>query len=299
MTVTMPEDFNLIPVTGKFVALDGTPLNGKLVLTASVPQVVSGSTKTIVYVRPLEGQIVNGILRNAAGTGPFLAYASDDEDLTPTLGSYSAVITFTGTQIQDRFNLNLPLSSLPDGVDVSDIARTTPPTAPVGDSWVAFTAFSDLMARVETLETTGGGGGGEGGPVLRSGAGAPSSGLGNNGDFYINTTAKTLYGPKTAGSWGSSTSLIGPTGAAGATGATGATGPAGAAGAAGAPGADGLSAYEIAVANGFVGTESEWLDSLVGPPGSGGGGAAVTVSPTEPTGATEGELWFELPDEGA
>lgn len=29
-------------------------------------------------------------------------------------------------------------------------------------------------------------------------------------------------------------------------------------------GADGASAYEIAVANGFVGTEQEWLDSLVG-----------------------------------
>ena len=37
--------------------------------------------------------------------------------------------------------------------------------------------------------------------------------------------------------------------------------------AAGAPGDDGLSAYEVAVANGFVGTESEWLASLVGPPG--------------------------------
>jgi len=30
----------------------------------------------------------------------------------------------------------------------------------------------------------------------------------------------------------------------------------------GADGVDGLSAYEIAVANGFVGTEQQWLDSL-------------------------------------
>lgn len=30
----------------------------------------------------------------------------------------------------------------------------------------------------------------------------------------------------------------------------------------GAAGADGLSAYEIAVENGFVGTEQQWLDSL-------------------------------------
>ena len=35
----------------------------------------------------------------------------------------------------------------------------------------------------------------------------------------------------------------------------------------GPPGPEGLSAYEIAVLNGFVGTEQQWLASLVGPPG--------------------------------
>lgn len=35
------------------------------------------------------------------------------------------------------------------------------------------------------------------------------------------------------------------------------------------PGAPGASAYQVAVANGFVGTEAEWLDSLVGPTGVG------------------------------
>jgi hypothetical protein len=38
----------------------------------------------------------------------------------------------------------------------------------------------------------------------------------------------------------------------------------------GEPGADGKSAYEIAVDNGFEGTEQEWLDSLVGPQGEPG-----------------------------
>ena len=51
--------------------------------------------------------------------------------------------------------------------------------------------------------------------MLRSGAGVPSNGLGVDGDFYINTTANTIYGPKTAGSWGSATSIIGPQGVAG------------------------------------------------------------------------------------
>lgn len=63
---------------------------------------------------------------------------------------------------------------------------------------------------------------GTNGNTLLSGAGAPGSGVGVNGDFYINTTNSTIYGPKTAGAWGSGTSLVG------ATGATGPTGPIGA-----------------------------------------------------------------------
>jgi hypothetical protein len=34
---------------------------------------------------------------------------------------------------------------------------------------------------------------------------------GVNGDFYINTTSDTIFGPKAAGAWGTGTSLIGPT----------------------------------------------------------------------------------------
>lgn len=58
-------------------------------------------------------------------------------------------------------------------------------------------------------------------------------------------------------------------------------------------GPQGLSAYEVALENGFVGTEEEWLASLVGPqgePGDGGGGAGnleagpgISITPgTEP-----------------
>ncbi len=69
------------------------------------------------------------------------------------------------------------------------------------------------------------------GKTVLSGSGAPGAGLGVVGDFYIDTTASALYGPKSAGGWGGATSLVGPagpTGATGAAGAPGATGPAGA-----------------------------------------------------------------------
>ena len=66
---------------------------------------------------------------------------------------------------------------------------------------------------------------------LRSGSGAPVASLGNNGDFYIDTVANFLYGPKASGAWPTTgTSLVGPAGAAGAAGATGTAGAAGVAG---------------------------------------------------------------------
>jgi len=55
---------------------------------------------------------------------------------------------------------------------------------------------------------------GANGLTVLSGAGAPGAGLGVDGDYYIDTTAHAIYGPKTGGVWGGATSLIGPAGAA-------------------------------------------------------------------------------------
>lgn len=86
-------------------------------------------------------------------------------------------------------------------------------------------------------------------------------------------------------------SLVGDTGPAGADGAQGDPGPAGADGEPGADGAqgdpgptgpDGASAYDVAVANGFVGDEAAWLASLVGATGATGAtgaqGTAATIA---------------------
>jgi hypothetical protein len=60
------------------------------------------------------------------------------------------------------------------------------------------------------------------------------------------------------------------------------------------PGLAGQSAYDIAVANGFVGTEEEWLDSLVGPTGATGAtgdqGAPGATGPQGPTGPPGGAV---------
>ena len=62
----------------------------------------------------------------------------------------------------------------------------------------------------------------------------------------------------------------GPQGLQGIQGEVGATGPIGATGTqgvAGAIGANGLSAYQVAVSNGFAGTETQWFSSLIGAQG--------------------------------
>lgn len=75
----------------------------------------------------------------------------------------------------------------------------------------------------------------------------------------------------------------------------GPAGPAGATGAAGPAGQDGASAYQVAVAEGFSGTETEWLATLVGPQGeqgpegpqpelgAAGAGADIALRSTDPT----------------
>jgi hypothetical protein len=92
--------------------------------------------------------------------------------------------------------------------------------------------------------------------TILNGVGVPSKKVGINGDFYIDTKALVLYGPKVNGAWKNSTSLkqadvrsvttvigeagtIGDKGDKGATGNTGATGSVGLTGAAGIKGLDG------------------------------------------------------------
>jgi hypothetical protein len=51
---------------------------------------------------------------------------------------------------------------------------------------------------------------GTNGNTVLNGSGAPAGGTGVNGDFYIDTAAWDIYGPKAAGAWPSGVSLIGP-----------------------------------------------------------------------------------------
>ncbi len=53
------------------------------------------------------------------------------------------------------------------------------------------------------------------GKTILNGITNPSISIGTNGDFYINTSTNSLFGPKTNGLWGNGISLVGPQGTSG------------------------------------------------------------------------------------
>lgn len=110
------------------------------------------------------------------------------------------------------------------------------------------------------------------GATWYSGSGAPSAGIGADGDYYLNTANGDVY-KKTSGSWGSignikgpqgetgATGAQGPQGVQGETGATGAQGPQGETGATGAAGADGEDGIDGAVSPSST-PSATWSESI-------------------------------------
>lgn len=142
---------------------------------------------------------------------------------------------------------------------------------------------------------------GTNGNTLHSGPGAPPANVGVEGDFWIDTTATTIQGPKTSAGWPVMTTSLfgpqgprgepgsggtGPTGPAGATGPAGPAGPTGPTGPAGPAGAVGpIGPAGAAGAIGPAGPAGQ--TGAVGPMGPAGpAGAAGSMGPTGPAGPT-------------
>jgi hypothetical protein len=106
--------------------------------------------------------------------------------------------------------------------------------------------------------------------TILNGKGSPTSSVGINGDFYIDTRSLLLFGPKANGKWPAPQNLQGPTGAAGASGSDGKNG------------ADGKTVTNASTTSGATGP--------AGPQGekgaTGATGPAGPAGPTGPQGAT-------------
>jgi hypothetical protein len=85
------------------------------------------------------------------------------------------------------------------------------PVGPVGPTGPAGADGTDGTDGTDGADGTDGTDGTDGRTIL-SGTAAPGAGVGNVGDFFLDTTNLLLYGPKTAGGWGTGTSIKGPKG---------------------------------------------------------------------------------------
>jgi hypothetical protein len=122
---------------------------------------------------------------------------------------------------------------------------------------------------------------GTNGNTLLSGTSNPVNTVGNNGDYYINLSTYSVFGPKTTGVWGTGISLIGDVGPAGPQGNPGVAGPKGDTGATGAGVITGGSAGQVLSKVDATDFNTEWIN----PPSSGAPaadgiltGLALTVS---------------------
>ena len=121
------------------------------------------------------------------------------------------------------------------------------------------------------------------GNLLLAGAGTPSNLIGNNGDFYLNVTTNSTFGPKANNAWPSTgVTVVGSNGATGATGAAGATGTMGAAGVNGTNGTNGATGATGAT-GGTGATGAQGIQGVTGATGS--TGATGAVGPAGATGA--------------
>lgn len=110
------------------------------------------------------------------------------------------------------------------------------------------------------------------GKSIRYGAVPPGPGDGNDGDFYIDTAAFYLYGPKTAGVWPAGTTMQGPAGVDGADGTNGVDGN---------DGADGIgipaggAAGQLLSKGSNADYDSQWINPPVTSPNTTKGDVAV------------------------
>lgn len=109
-----------------------------------------------------------------------------------------------------------PGSDGTDGTSVNDVASTDNGD---GTLTLTFTKSDGSTISMTTPDLTGTNG--LDGKTVLNGSGSPNSLSGSDGDFYIDTAATTIYGPKLGSVWGSPTSLIGPQGPTGGSGSGG------------------------------------------------------------------------------
>lgn len=267
--MALPANVDYVTVTAKYLYMDGTPVTGKVTFSPA-RELIDAAEKLVIVKRDFTATL------DTEGSFSIQLVTTDDPDLAPGGWSYTVKEALGGAS--SSYSLQVPYQG--GTIDLSLVDRGAGPTPTPGVVYVTNAALQDEAAQrvqgdADTLtaakayaDTVGGGGGdGTQGPKGDPGDSAYQVALDNG---FVGTEVEWLAslegpeGPQGPEGPKGDTGDEGPQGIQGEQGPKGDTGDQGIQGD---PGDDGASAYEVAVADGFVGTDTEWLASLVGPEG--------------------------------
>jgi lysophospholipase L1-like esterase len=180
--MSMPPGIATVTLTGRYVYPDGTPLVGTVtfatpaLLTLSGADTISAGAVTVTL--------------DPSGQFSVILIATDNVNSQPTGWLYQVTERFKDVSAR---TYSIPLPQGTPTVNLADIAPANPAQ---GNYYpVVGPAGADGANGVD-------------GRTILSGSGAPSSSIGAAGDFYMDTTAWAIYGPKTT-SWPSAHPLSG------------------------------------------------------------------------------------------
>lgn len=190
-----------------------------------------------------------------------------------TVGEGEAYAEITGTAPNLTLHLNIPKGNDGDPGPANSLVIGTVTEGPAAASIIG-----DAPTQTLNLVLPKGDPGDTGprGYSVLSGAGAPGSGVGENGDYYIDIASsdRTFYGPKAFGEWPAGVSLRGPSGDTGDPGADANTILSGTGSPGGGTGANGDFYIDLATLQ-FYGPKVGGVwgagTSLIGPTGPGSG----------------------------
>lgn len=268
----LPPSLELIEITGSWTLMDGSPLCwGSVTLRPSAERLTALQEDTVILAAPIVLRI------DADGHAFGMVPATDDPDILPQGWHYRVEVALNNGFRTWTYAFDL---EVPHNAETVDLTDHTPPQQPppTGETYVY--SVNGMTGHV-TIDTGGGGGG------------AVDSVNGQTGTVELDAEDVGALPADAVGAPDGAASL-GPDGLV----------PAGQlpdiAGPPGPKGEDGASAYQIALDNGYTGTEPEWLASLTGPPGpQGEPGTGVSIlgslpDPADlpPTGNTPGDAYL-------
>ncbi|MFD3904131.1 collagen-like protein [Streptomyces sp. CB04723] len=198
--MAIPNEIPTVRVTGTYVGWDGRALKGTVTFTG--PGLVTFPESDLFIAGPVVATLDElGRIVDANGNVGIRLPATDSPDMNPSAWTYTVKENLTGVSGARTYSMVLPKDTLNNAVDLADIAPADPSTpnyvavpGPSAYEVAVANGYSGTEAEwVASLEGPQGVQGVRGSQVW-TGAAAPTSALGADGDVYTQYTANTFLG---------------------------------------------------------------------------------------------------------